>query len=105
MRGWTRGFGMSNAHRTPGAVLGFTLTLVFIGLALLAHVVAPTNPFASVGSPLTPPSRAFTLGTDDLGRDVFSGIVHGTRTSLTVAFAVSAIASILGIAVGAAAGY
>jgi len=105
MCGSTREFAMSSALRTPGAVLGFTLTLMFIALALAAHVVAPTDPFASVGSPLTPPSRAHTFGTDDLGRDVFSGIVHGTRTSLTVAFAVSAIASILGIAVGAAAGY
>jgi peptide/nickel transport system permease protein len=96
---------MSNALRTPGGVVGFTLTLVFIALALLAHVVAPTDPFASVGSPLTAPSRAHTFGTDDLGRDVFSGIVHGTRTSLTVAFAVITIASILGIAVGAVAGY
>jgi peptide/nickel transport system permease protein len=85
--------------------LGFTLTLLFIAVALAAHVVAPTDPFASVGSPLTPPSRAHTFGTDDLGRDVFSGIVHGTRTSLAVAVAVIAIASILGIAVGAVAGY
>jgi len=96
---------MSRALRTPGGVLGFTLTLMFIGLALAAHVVAPADPFASVGSPLNPPSRAYTLGTDDLGRDVFSGIVHGTRTSLTVAFAVILIASIIGIAVGAVAGY
>jgi len=85
--------------------LGLTLTLAFIALALVAHVVAPIDPFASVGSPLTPPSRTYTLGTDDLGRDVFAGIVHGTRTSLTVAFAVIVIASIIGIPVGAVAGY
>ena len=96
---------MTNVLRTPGGVLGLTLTLAFIGLALAAHVVAPTDPFASSGSPLTPPSRVHTLGTDDLGRDVFSGIVHGTRTSLTVACAVVVIASIIGIAVGAVAGY
>jgi peptide/nickel transport system permease protein len=105
MCGSTRGFGMSRALRTPGGVLGFTLTLMFVALALAAHVVAPTDPFASVGSPLASPSRTHTLGTDDLGRDVFSGIVHGTRTSLTVAFAVIVIASIIGIAVGAVAGY
>ena len=96
---------MSRALRTPGGVLGFTLTLMFVALALAAHVVAPTDPFASVGSPLASPSRTHTLGTDDLGRDVFSGIVHGTRTSLTVAFAVIVIASIIGIGVGAVAGY
>jgi peptide/nickel transport system permease protein len=96
---------MSNVLRTPGGVLGFALTFAFIALAMLAHVIAPTDPFASVGSPLTPPSRTHMLGTDDLGRDVFSGIVHGTRTSLSVTFAVIAIASILGVVVGAVAGY
>jgi peptide/nickel transport system permease protein len=96
---------MSNALRTPAGVVGFTLTLAFTALAILAHFVAPIDPFSSVGPPLTPPSRAYTLGTDDLGRDVFSGIAHGARTSLTATFAVSVIASILGVAVGAVAGY
>jgi peptide/nickel transport system permease protein len=96
---------MSDVLRTPGGLLGFGLTLALVLLAILAHVIAPTDPFASVGSPLTPPSRAHALGTDDLGRDVFSGVVHGTRTSLTVTFAVIAIASIMGVAVGSVAGY
>ena len=96
---------MSDVLRTPGGLLGFGLTLALVVLAVLAHVIAPTDPFASVGSPLTPPSRAHALGTDDLGRDVWSGIVHGTRTSLTVTLAVVAIASIVGVAVGAVAGY
>jgi peptide/nickel transport system permease protein len=76
-----------------------------MALAILAHVVAPTDPFASVGPPLTPPARSHAFGTDDLGRDVFSGIVHGTRTSLTATLAVVTIASILGVLVGAVAGY
>jgi peptide/nickel transport system permease protein len=96
---------MTSILGRASGVVGVALTGVFIALAVLAHVVAPTDPFASVGSPLTPPSRAHTFGTDDLGRDVFSGIVHGTRTSLTVTLAVIAIASILGVGVGAVAGY
>ena len=96
---------MSNVLRTPGGLLGFGLMLALVLLAILAHVIAPTDPFASVGSPLTPPSRTHAFGTDDLGRDVWSGIVHGTRTSLTVTLAVVAIASIMGVAVGAVAGY
>jgi peptide/nickel transport system permease protein len=96
---------MSKVLKTPSGLLGFALTLALIVLAILAHVIAPTDPFASVGSPLTPPSRTHAFGTDDLGRDVFSGIVHGTRTSLSVTFAVIAIASIMGVAVGAVAGY
>jgi peptide/nickel transport system permease protein len=96
---------MSSALRTPGGALGLGLTVALIVVAILAHVIAPTDPFVSVGSPLTPPSRSHMFGTDDLGRDVFAGIVHGTRTSLIVTFAVIAIASIMGVAVGAVAGY
>ena len=96
---------MSSVLRTPGGGVGVVLTGGFIVLAILAHVVAPTDPFASVGSPLTPPSRAHAFGTDDLGRDVFSGIAHGTRTSFIITVAVMAIASILGVAIGAVAGY
>jgi len=96
---------MTSVFRTPGGALGFGLMLAFIVVASLAHVIAPTDPFLSVGSPLTPPSRTQMFGTDDLGRDVFAGIVHGTRTSLTVTLAVIAIASIMGVAVGAVAGY
>ena len=96
---------MTSVFRTPGGALGFGLTLAFIVVASLAHIIAPTDPFLSVGSPLTPPSRTQMFGTDDLGRDVFAGIVHGTRTSLTVTLAVIAIASIMGVAVGAVAGY
>jgi peptide/nickel transport system permease protein len=96
---------MNSVFRTPGGALGLGLTLAFIVVASLAHIIAPTDPFLSVGSPLTPPSRTQMFGTDDLGRDVFAGIVHGTRTSLTVTLAVIAIASIMGVAVGAVAGY
>ena len=96
---------MTSLLRTPAGILGVALTGGFVILATLAHVVAPTDSFASVGSPLTPPSRAHTFGTDDLGRDIFSGIVHGTRTSLTVTLAVIVIASVLGVGVGAVAGY
>ena len=105
MHGSIHGFDMSSVLKSPGGVVGVVLTGAFVIVAILAHVVAPTDPFASVGSPLTPPSRAHTFGTDDLGRDVFSGVVHGTRTSLTVTLAVIVIASILGVAVGAAAGH
>jgi peptide/nickel transport system permease protein len=96
---------MSDVLKTPAGFLGFGLILVLVVLATIAPVIAPTDPFASVGSPLAPPSRTHTFGTDDLGRDLFSGIVHGTRTSLSVTLAVIVIASITGVVVGAVAGY
>jgi peptide/nickel transport system permease protein len=96
---------MSEALRTPAGLAGAALTVALVVLAALAPVLAPADPFASVGAPLTPPSRSHALGTDDLGRDVCSGILHGTRTSLVVALGVVAIAATLGVLVGAVAGF
>jgi len=74
-------------------------------MALLADALAPADPFAAVAPPLAPPSRAHAFGTDDLGRDVLAGIIHGARTSLLVVASVTALAAIIGVAVGAVAGY
>lgn len=106
MRGWTHVSGTSDSvFRTPAGVVGLVLTLALVAMALLADSLAPVNPFASVAPPLTPPSRAHAFGTDDLGRDVLAGIIHGARTSLLVVASVTALAAIIGVAVGAVAGY
>ena len=91
--------------RTPGGAVGLGLTAALIVVALLAGALAPSDPFASVAQPLSPPSRAHAFGTDDLGRDVLTGIIHGARTSLLVVGSVTALAALIGIAVGALAGY
>jgi peptide/nickel transport system permease protein len=104
MPGWTRAFATSERRLTGGAV-GLGLTLALVMVAVFAGAIAPVDPFASVGSPLSPPSRAHALGTDDLGRDVLAGIVHGARTSLVVVLSVTALASVIGVAIGAVAGY
>ena len=91
--------------RTPAGAVGLVLTLVLIALAILADALAPADPFASVAPPLSPPSRAHAFGTDDLGRDVLAGIIHGARTSVLVVASVTLLAAMIGIAVGAVAGY
>ena len=96
---------MSEILRTPAGLAGGALTVALLLLAALAPVLAPADPFASVGAPLMPPSWSHALGTDDLGRDVYSAILHGTRTSLVVALGVVAIAATLGVFVGAVAGF
>ena len=93
------------AFTTAGGATGLALTLALFAVAGLADVVAPTDPFASVGRPLSPPSRPHMLGTDDLGRDLLSGVVRGARTSLFVALSVTLLASTIGVAVGSFAGY
>ena len=106
MRGSIRAFGTSDMMwRTPGGAVGLFLTLALIALALLSNTLAPADPFASIAQPLSPPSRAHAFGTDDLGRDVLTAIIHGARTSLLVAASVTALAALIGIGVGALAGY
>jgi peptide/nickel transport system permease protein len=91
--------------RTPTGAVGLVLTCGLMALALLADALAPTDPFASVAQPFSPPSRTHAFGTDDLGRDVLTGIIHGARTSWLVVSGVTALAAVIGIAVGAVAGY
>jgi peptide/nickel transport system permease protein len=104
MPGWTRAFATSKTRLTGGAV-GFVLTLSLMVVAIFAGAIAPVDPFASVGAPLTPPSRAHVLGTDDLGRDLLAGIAHGARTSLLVVVSVTALTAMIGVTIGAVAGY
>lgn len=82
------------------------LVLVLLG-AMLAPVFYPADPLDMVGQPLVWPGQDKTtpLGTDSLGRDVASGIAHGARVSLAVGASATLAALLLGVAVGAAAGY
>jgi len=74
--------------------------------ALFPAAIAPGDPFdTSAGPALSPPSRAHPLGTDNLGRDLLTGIVHGARTSMTVVVAVVAISSMIGLLLGVVSGF
>jgi peptide/nickel transport system permease protein len=91
--------------RSPAALTGLTLTFAWVGVALLAGQLAPDDPFRSVAAPLAAPSRAYLMGTDDLGRNVLTGVIHGARTSLVVALSVTVLASLVGVTVGTLSGY
>lgn len=91
--------------RAPGAVVGLSLVLLVVAAAILATWIAPAGPFESSANPLQSPSFVHPMGTDDLGRDLLSGIVHGARTSLLIMLAVAVISSVLGVVVGAVAGF
>lgn len=89
------------------------LALVSLGLVLALFVVALAAPALSPYSPdsydlnriLEPPSAAHWFGTDDLGRDLFSRMIYGSRVSLSVGFVAVGIYVLIGIFVGALAGY
>ena len=91
-------------HKTVGRV-GWALLLAMIAVALLAPVLAPYDPYASVGGTFLPPSREHLLGTNDIGQDIFSELLYGTRTSLAVGACSAAISMALGTAVGMTAGW
>lgn len=86
------------------ASLGFILVICLLGA--LAPVVTPVDPnFVNPADRLQAPSAAYWLGTDDLGRDVFSRAIYGARISLLVGVTVMVGATFLGSVIGLAAGY
>lgn len=93
--------------RNPAALVGVAFTIIIAVLAVLAPLLFPRDPFAIVGAPLLWPGQdaAFPLGTDGYGRDLLTGLVHGTRVSLLVGIAATALSVSLGVLVGALAGY
>lgn len=95
----------SRLWRSAAGGIGIGITGVLIVVAVLAGRIAPGDPFAPVGKPLSPPSPIHLMGTDDLGRDLLAGVVHGARTSLVVAFAVTGLAGVLGIGIGTISGW
>ena len=94
-----------NVRRRPDAILGGILLGIVVVAALLAPALAPFDPFSPKGPSLAPPSPPHLMGTDALGRDLWSGVLYGARTSLTVAFLVGLMVLVIGTLVGTTAGY
>lgn len=87
-------------------VVGTTLTLLIVALALLANQVAPYDPLVlNARHRLEGPSSDFRFGTDRLGRDILSRVVHGARSSLGIAATSVTVSLILGSTLGLFAGY
>ncbi len=98
---------LTRFRRNPAAILGLIVCVLIVLTALLAPWVAPHDPdfqfpegLTLEGAPLAP-GGAYLLGTDLLGRDLFSRIVWGARASLTVGFVANGVAVLLGVLIGA----
>ncbi len=88
------------------ALIGGVLVICLAVIALVAPLISGYAPDGqSMAEKLQPPSRLHLLGTDELGRDVFSRMIFGSRISLSVGFAAVLISTLIGLLVGAVSGY
>ncbi|MCO6387470.1 ABC transporter permease [Aliihoeflea sp. 40Bstr573] len=89
-----------------GALIGLALLVVLVAIVVLAPMLYPQSPWRMVGRPMGAPLDGdFLLGTDTLGRDVAAGIVHGARVSLLIGIVSTVAALLIGVPLGAVAGY
>lgn len=90
----------------PVVVAGFAITVIAVIVAIFAPLIAPYDPVKTdLRAILQPPSAQHLLGTDDLGRDVLSRLIVGTRISILVGVVAVCIAGIVGMTLGLIAGY
>jgi len=94
-------------RRNRAAVFGLFLFVCVCLMAALADVITPGDPLRLAGAPLTAPLTVAEnpWGTDQLGRDIMSGITHGARISLAIGVVATLISLAIGIVIGAVAGY
>jgi ABC-type dipeptide/oligopeptide/nickel transport system permease subunit len=96
---------LGSAWRQPLAIVGMALASAWILIVIFVPLVAPYDPLAQTSHLVLAPSSSHIFGTDELGRDVFSRVLWGSRLSLPLAFFLVVMAVMIGGALGAIAGY
>lgn len=91
--------------RRVQALIGAAFVAGFVATAALAPLLAPHDPLSSSVDMVDLPSAEHWLGTDDLGRDLFSRVIYGSRTSLVIGIGAAVVAMSIGIPLGLCAGY
>jgi len=94
-----------NFMRNKGAVIGLVLMVFIVCIGIFADLIAPFDPIEQTRAFLEPPSWAHPFGTDPLGRDMLSRVIHGTRISIAVGIGAVMIALVIGALMGLAGGY
>ncbi|MET3794225.1 ABC transporter permease [Aquamicrobium terrae] len=92
-------------RRNVAAVVGLFFLLCIVLAALFGPMLYPVDPYDMIGRPSMPPSAEFPLGTDVSGRDILAGLIGGARVSLLIGLIASLGATVIGVTVGAIAGY
>jgi peptide/nickel transport system permease protein len=99
----------SEFFRNKGAVVGLIILIIVVLVAIFADQLMPYDPLAldpayAMGTP-QPPTLEHWLGTDELGRDIYSRAISGSRISISVGFVAVGIATLIGVVLGSLAGY
>jgi len=93
-------------RKAPGAIVGAAIVAIILLAAIAAPLIAGFDPLTqNLANQAAPPSAAHWMGTDKLGRDVFSRIVYGARTSIRIGFVAVGLAITVGTFIGLLAGY
>ncbi|QFP75482.1 ABC transporter permease [Deinococcus sp. AJ005] len=97
---------MRRLRRHKAAMISLAFIVFVVLAAILAPLIAPHDPNTQdLSGFFAPPSSSFPLGQDELGRDVLSRVIYGSRISLVVGFSVAIISSLLGTLMGLVAGF
>ena len=91
--------------RSFSGAAGVTIVVFVVAVAVFGRYFAPYNPNVPVTAPLSPPSSHYLLGTDFLGRDVFSRLLYGGRSVITLAALATGLGYLIGMSVGLIAGF
>lgn len=90
----------------PAGIVGLILLAGVCAIAALAPVLYPGSPWNMAGMPFAQPGEAgMVLGSDTMGRDIAAGVMHGARVSLLIGIAATAAALVIGVSIGAVAGF
>src|SRR5688572_8678243 len=91
--------------RNRKAAIGLAIVLAYVAVALFGPMLLGGDPMARVGRPHVAPDGETLFGTTRMGRDVFTQLIYGTRTSLAVGFFAGLLVVLIGTALGITAGY
>jgi peptide/nickel transport system permease protein len=106
LRTRARGRGrLKPAWRQPLAVIGGVIAVAWLIVAIFAPFIAPHDPLAQIYPASQSPSSAHPFGTDELGRDVLSRVIYGSRISVPIALLLVTLAAVIGGLLGGLAGY
>jgi peptide/nickel transport system permease protein len=107
-----RGANLQRLLKSPGGMVGAVIMVLVLAVAILAPLISPHDPMKqNIVHRLKPPfwaeggSIEFPLGTDSVGRDLLSRVIHGSRISMLVGVVATTFSALLGVALGLTAGY